>query len=220
MHDPHRLLTLSPVQLSGGLRPRQVRRLARTVRHHRECAGGGRAGRHRGRRAGGRPVALPERGRALLRKERTPFLPGGVHHVPLGTGVDQVRILDRKDFDGGIVADIEDAMRFIERNTRTAYRIEGLRREDVPEYPMRALREAITNAVMHRDWFFDDASATPCSSNVIDGTPPCHARKSGRPSTGPSLGSSSTFSHRMVPARPGWHRPGRRGVRGHRGEVH
>ena len=46
-------------------------------------------------------------------------------------------------------------MRFIERNTRTAYRIEGLRREDVPEYPMRALREAITYAVMHRDWFFD-----------------------------------------------------------------
>ena len=46
-------------------------------------------------------------------------------------------------------------MRFIERNTRTTYRIEGLRREDVPEYPMKALREAITNAVMHRDWFFD-----------------------------------------------------------------
>ena len=49
-------------------------------------------------------------------------------------------------------------MRFIERNTRTAYRIEGLRREDVPEYPMQALREAITNAVMHREWFFDGAN--------------------------------------------------------------
>jgi hypothetical protein len=29
-----------------------------------------------------------------------------------------------QDFDGGIVADIEDALRFIEHNTRTAYRIE------------------------------------------------------------------------------------------------
>ncbi len=69
-----------------------------------------------------------------------------------------VNILDRKDFTGGIVADIEDALRFVERNTRTAYRIEGLRRQNVPEYPMRALREAITNAVMHRDWFFEGAN--------------------------------------------------------------
>ena len=52
-----------------------------------------------------------------------------------------------------MVSDIEESLRFIERNTRTGYRIEKLRREDVPEYPMRALREAITNAVMHRDYF-------------------------------------------------------------------
>ena len=76
----------------------------------------------------------------------------------LGKGADKVRILDRRDFDGGIVADIEDALGFIERNTRTAYRIESLRRENVPEYPMKALREAITNAVMHRDWFFEGAN--------------------------------------------------------------
>ena len=74
------------------------------------------------------------------------------------TPADKVRILDRKDFDGGVVADIENAMRFIERNTRTAYRIEGLRRQNIPEYPMEAVREAITNAVMHRDWFFDGAN--------------------------------------------------------------
>ncbi len=69
-----------------------------------------------------------------------------------------MHILDRRDFDGGIVADIEDALSFIERNTRTAYRIESLRRENIPEYPMKALREAITNAVMHRDWFFEGAN--------------------------------------------------------------
>ena len=52
----------------------------------------------------------------------------------LGRGTDKVHILDRKDFDGGIVADIEETMRFIERNTRLAYRIEGLRRQNIPEY--------------------------------------------------------------------------------------
>lgn len=76
----------------------------------------------------------------------------------LARGTDKVHILDRKDFDGGVVADIEDALRFIERNTRLAYRIETLRRQNIPEYPMKALREALTNAVMHRDWFTEGAN--------------------------------------------------------------
>lgn len=76
----------------------------------------------------------------------------------LGKGTDKVRVLDRKDFDGGLVADIEGAMRFIERNTRAAWKIEAIQRKDIPEYPMTALREAIINAVMHRDWFIDGAN--------------------------------------------------------------
>lgn len=73
-------------------------------------------------------------------------------------GTSKVNVLDRKDFAGGIIADIEDSLRFIERNTRTAYRIEKLTREEIPEYPIAALREAITNAVMHRDWFVEGAN--------------------------------------------------------------
>ena len=86
------------------------------------------------------------------------FFPQAYITCLLAKGKDKVHILDRKDFDGGLVADIEDALRFIERNTRTAYRIEGLKRQNILEYPMKALREAITNAVMHRDWFFDGAN--------------------------------------------------------------
>ncbi len=76
----------------------------------------------------------------------------------LAKGTSKADILDRKDFDGGIVADIEDAMRFVARNTRAAWRIEAIQREDIPEYPMKALREAVINAVMHRDWFVDGAN--------------------------------------------------------------
>ena len=86
------------------------------------------------------------------------FFPQAYITCLLAKGKNKVHILDRKDFDGGLVADIEDALRFIERNTRTAYRIEGLKRQNILEYPMKALREAITNAVMHRDWFFDGAN--------------------------------------------------------------
>ena len=86
------------------------------------------------------------------------FFPEAYITCLLARGTDKVHILDRKDFDGGIVADIEDALRFIERNTRVAYRIKGLKRQNIPEYPINALREAITNAVMHRDWFIDGAN--------------------------------------------------------------
>ena len=105
-------------------------------------------------------------GKLLFRNAGVLFFARNVRHFfnqayitcLLATGADKVHILDRNDFDGGVVADIEDALRFIERNTRTAYRIERLQRENIPEYPMKALREAITNAVMHRDWFIDGAN--------------------------------------------------------------
>jgi ATP-dependent DNA helicase RecG len=111
-------------------------------------------------------AAERSRGRLLFRNAGVLFFAKNVRHFfpqayitcLLARGKDKVHILDRKDFDGGVVADIEDALRFVERNTRTAYRIESLRREDVPEYTMGALREAITNAVMHRDWFSEGAN--------------------------------------------------------------
>ena len=63
------------------------------------------------------------------------FFPEAYVTCLLGRGTDKVHILDRKDFDGGIVADIGDAMRFIERNTRNRLPHRGLEATEHPGVP-------------------------------------------------------------------------------------
>ena len=106
----------------------------------------------------GDKLLLRNAGVLFFAKNVRRFFPDAFITCLMGQGADKVHILDRSDLEGGVVADIENAMAFIDRNTRTKYRIEKLQREDIKEYPMKALREAITNAVMHRDWYFTGAN--------------------------------------------------------------
>ena len=68
-----------------------------------------------------------------------------------GNDVDGL-IADRKEVFGPLDKIIEDAARFVSNNMRVPARIDGLYREDMPEYPLVAVREAITNALAHRDY--------------------------------------------------------------------
>lgn len=61
-------------------------------------------------------------------------------------------IIDRHDFDGDILELIDEAEKYILKNIHIGMRLEGLRRVDVPEISLAALREAIINAFCHRDW--------------------------------------------------------------------
>lgn len=63
-------------------------------------------------------------------------------------------IVDRVDFEGTADELIEQALNFVRRNMRIAALFENGtgRRRDVPEYPLEAVREALTNAVAHRDY--------------------------------------------------------------------
>ncbi len=68
-------------------------------------------------------------------------------------GDDETEFLDMKVIEGDIIGQVEDAMAFVRRNTSMAVRIEGkLERTEQWEYPLDAVREAITNAVCHRDY--------------------------------------------------------------------
>ncbi|MBN9392006.1 MAG: hypothetical protein J0I20_28475 [Chloroflexi bacterium] len=68
-----------------------------------------------------------------------------------GTEIDGP-IVDRKEVFGTLDKIIEDTARFVSNNMRIPARIEGIYREDMPDYPLVAVREAITNALAHRDY--------------------------------------------------------------------
>ena len=59
--------------------------------------------------------------------------------------------LDAQDFKGPLDQQIIDAMRFVKRYNAVAAR-KDMGRIDYPEYSMRAVFEAIVNAVVHRDY--------------------------------------------------------------------
>lgn len=61
-------------------------------------------------------------------------------------------IIDRHDFDGDVLELIEEAEKYALKNIHIGMRLEGLRRVDVPEIPLKAIREALVNAFCHRDW--------------------------------------------------------------------
>lgn len=58
----------------------------------------------------------------------------------------------REDIRGVLSDQIRRAEAFVSANMRQGMRIRGLAREDTPEYPISVVREAIVNAVAHRDY--------------------------------------------------------------------
>ncbi|WP_223585528.1 ATP-binding protein [Microbacterium sp. OVT16B] len=63
-----------------------------------------------------------------------------------------VRFLDRVECTGTLPDIVDDAVNAVLRNLRTYSIVEGTGRREVPEIPVTVLREAIANAVLHREY--------------------------------------------------------------------
>jgi len=68
-------------------------------------------------------------------------------------GTSKVDVIDAKHLTGGIMENIDDAIVFLKRNLRERYEIKTAQRINILELPEDALREGVTNAVCHRDYF-------------------------------------------------------------------
>lgn len=67
-----------------------------------------------------------------------------------GTGKSKFKT--RREFSGSILKQLDDTFEFLSLNNNLRASFDGLRRIDHADYPADALREALLNAVVHRDY--------------------------------------------------------------------
>lgn len=61
---------------------------------------------------------------------------------------------DRREINSSVLKQVEDAYEFIDKSNRVRSEFSGLERTDRFDYPKEALREALLNCVVHRDYAF------------------------------------------------------------------
>jgi predicted HTH transcriptional regulator len=91
---------------------------------------------------------------ALLFFGKTPHDYISHHEIRIARfkGTTRIEFIDSQEIKGPIYKMINEVESFFKRNTRLANKIVEFKRVDIPEYPFEAIREAIINAIAHRDY--------------------------------------------------------------------
>ena len=67
-------------------------------------------------------------------------------------GNDQSEFQDRREYGGSLLNQLDEAYAYLDMHNRTQATFEGLLRVDHRDYPDAAIREALLNAIVHRDY--------------------------------------------------------------------
>lgn len=95
-------------------------------------------------------------------------------------GVISEDAVDDKEYTGSIISLLENADLFIKNNSKQSWKVVGMDRVELEDYPVTARREAIVNALIHRDYqilgseihidIFDDRLEITSPGGMFDGS--------------------------------------------------
>jgi ATP-dependent DNA helicase RecG len=88
----------------------------------------------------------------LFGKDRLKEFPEAYLRAGCFAGTDKTSILDSADIKSFLPLAVEEALSFIQRNTRRGLTIQAARHTQAWEFPLVAVREAIVNALVHADY--------------------------------------------------------------------
>ncbi|MFF5996540.1 RNA-binding domain-containing protein [Lysinibacillus sp. KU-BSD001] len=83
-------------------------------------------------------------------------------------GNDKLEFQDRKEFSGSILTQVEQAFEYMNLYNAKSAHFEGLQRVEQESFPSYALREALINAVTHRDYSFSGSILIHLFQNRIE----------------------------------------------------
>ena len=83
-----------------------------------------------------------------------------VHTIKLAVfeGIEKEVFKDRQEYSGSLLKQLDDAYNILDMYNHNNAKVTGLFREEMRDYPEDALREALLNALIHRDYTFSSST--------------------------------------------------------------
>jgi len=88
----------------------------------------------------------------LFSSEPEKYIPGAIIKCARFKGTEMDEFIDQKIIKGSLFSQIEETIAFFKKNVKRGAKIEGVYRKEEYEYPETAIREAVVNAICHRDY--------------------------------------------------------------------
>jgi ATP-dependent DNA helicase RecG len=88
----------------------------------------------------------------LFGKNREELFPDPLIRLARFEGTNKTKFLDQMNIRSPLPTALDEVLGFIRRNTSLGAVIQGIRREDIPQYQPIVLREAVLNALTHADY--------------------------------------------------------------------